>query len=155
VFGTSKYQAPWRYLELSKRKAHLYAAEVEADIGEIAQLVSATAITKQTIDSSVDVTDLLIDLDYGYELFPAFSGYTKQNVKYDQFNQEIRLVSKHGGPFSWVLGGSTTTSAPNRSIAKSCLAIRPTPGSTARTKWNMPRLLTVAPRKRRFLASSA
>jgi hypothetical protein len=105
VFGTSKYQAPWRYLELSKRKAHLYAAEVEADIGEIAQLVSATAITKQTIDSSVDVTDLLIDLDYGYELFPAFSGYTKQNVKYDQFNQEIRLVSKHGGPFSWVLGG--------------------------------------------------
>lgn len=105
VFGTSKYQAPWRYLEPSKRKAHLYAAEVEADIGEIAQLVSATAITKQTIDSSVDVTDLLIDLDYGYELFPAFSGYTKQNVKYDQFNQEIRLVSKHGGPFSWVLGG--------------------------------------------------
>ncbi|MFX4842758.1 hypothetical protein ABTB55_18785, partial [Acinetobacter baumannii] len=55
--------------------------------------------------SSVDVSDLLIDLDYGYQLFPQFSGYTRQRNRNTQFNQELRLVSKHGGPFSWTLGG--------------------------------------------------
>lgn len=105
VFGTGKYEAPWRYLEPAKRTTDLYAAEVEAELGDIAQLVSATAFTRQKFKSSVDVTDLLLDLDYDYELFPAFSGYTRSNGENEQFNQEVRLVSTHGGPFSWVLGG--------------------------------------------------
>lgn len=105
VFGTGKYEAPWRYLEPAKRIADLYAAEVEAELGDIAQLVSATAFTRQKFRSSVDVTDLLLDLDYDYELFPAFSGYTRSDAENEQFNQEMRLVSTHGGPFSWVLGG--------------------------------------------------
>lgn len=105
VFGTGKYEAPWRYLEPAKRVTDLFAAEVEAELGDIAQLVSATAFTRQKFRSSADVTDLLLDLDYDYELFPAFSGYTRSTGKNEQFNQEIRLVSTHGGPFSWVLGG--------------------------------------------------
>ena len=105
VFGTGKYEAPWRYLEPANRKTDLFAAEIEADLGGIAQVVSATAFTRQQFRSSVDVTDLLLDLDYDYELFPAFSGYTRSNGKNEQFNQELRLVSTHGGPFSWVLGG--------------------------------------------------
>lgn len=105
VFGTGKYEAPWRYLEPAKRVADLYAAEVEAELGDIATLVSATAFTRQKFKSSADVTDLLLDLDYDYELFPAFSGYTRSNGENEQFNQEVRLVSTHGGPFSWVLGG--------------------------------------------------
>ncbi|HQS96542.1 MAG: TonB-dependent receptor [Novosphingobium sp. 17-62-19] len=105
VFGTGKYEAPWRYLEPSKRVTDLFAAEVEAELGDIAQLVSATAFTRQKFSGQTDVTDLLLDLDYDYELFPAFSGYTRSTGKNEQFNQEIRLVSTHGGPFSWVLGG--------------------------------------------------
>ncbi|WP_226017976.1 TonB-dependent receptor [Novosphingobium sp. FKTRR1] len=105
VFGTGKYEAPWRYLEPANRVTDLWSAEAEIELGDIAELVSATAFTLQNNTSSVDVTDLLIDLDYGYQLFPQFSGYTKQKARNTQFNQELRLVSKHGGPFSWTLGG--------------------------------------------------
>lgn len=105
VFGTGKYEAPWRYLEPSNRTSQMLSAEIEVELGEIAQLVSSTGLTERKIKSSVDVTDLLLDLDYDYELFPAFSGYTDSNAKFDQFTQEVRLVSTHGGPFSWVLGG--------------------------------------------------
>jgi outer membrane receptor protein involved in Fe transport len=105
VLGTGKYEAPWRYLEPSNRKSSLLSAEIEAEIGGFAQLVSATAYTDRKIKSSSDVTDLLLDLDYNYELFPAFSGFTNSDVRYKQFNQELRLVSAHGGPFSWIVGG--------------------------------------------------
>lgn len=105
VGGTGKYEAPWRFLEPSNRKSQLLSAEIELELGKIAQLVSATSYSTRTIDSSVDVTDLLLDLDYDYELFPSFAGYTKSHVRYRQFTQELRLVSTHGGPFSWVLGG--------------------------------------------------
>lgn len=105
VFGTGNYEAAQRYLEPSHRQVHLVSGEVQAELGEFAQLVSATAYSKQKVRSSSDVTDLLLDLDYGYELFPQFSGYTRSANDYEQFNQEIRFVSTHGGPFSWVLGG--------------------------------------------------
>jgi len=105
VLGEGKYEGPWRYLEPSDRKSQLVSLEVEAEIGDFAQLVSATAYTELKRKSSVDVTDLLLDLDYDYELFPAFSGYTRQRDRTRQFDQELRLVSTHGGPFNWVIGG--------------------------------------------------
>ena len=104
IFETGKYEAPWRYLEPSNRKSHMISAEVELELGDIAQLVSSSAYSKRNIRSQQDVTDLLLDLDYDYELFPAFSGYTQSDVKYRQFTQEVRLVSTHGGPVSWVIG---------------------------------------------------
>ncbi len=105
VLGTGKYEAPQRYLEPATRKADLYQAEVEIDLGGFAQLVSATSYSERNNWSSADVTDLLLDLDYDYELFPAFAGYTDSRQKYKQTSQEIRLVSLHGGPLSWVIGG--------------------------------------------------
>lgn len=105
VLGEGRYEGPWRVLEPAKRKSHLVSFEVEAQLGEFAQLVSATARTWTRNTSSVDVTDLLLDLDYGYEGFPAFTGFTRSSANSDQFNQELRLVSTHGGPFSWVIGG--------------------------------------------------
>jgi outer membrane receptor protein involved in Fe transport len=105
VLGTGNYVGPWRYLEPIKRKADLYAAELNADLFHIAQLVSTTAFTNQQIDSSFDNTDLLLDLNYGYEQFPNFSSYNQSTRKVRQFNEELRLVSAHGGPFSWVIGG--------------------------------------------------
>lgn len=105
VLGTGKYENASRYIEPSNRKAHLFSFELEAELGDFAQLVSATAYTKRTVKDQGDVTDLLLDLDYDYELFPAFSGFSKSTNTSKQFNQELRLVSTHEGPFSWVLGG--------------------------------------------------
>jgi outer membrane receptor protein involved in Fe transport len=105
VLGESRYEGPWRVLEPATRRSHLVSFEVEAQLGDFAQLVSATARTWTRNRSSVDVTDLLLDLDYGYEGFPAFTGFTRSSADSDQFNQELRLVSTHGGPISWVIGG--------------------------------------------------
>lgn len=104
VLGTSEYEGPWRYLEPSKRTSDLYSAELQGQLAHIATLYSTTSYTKQTIKTQSDNTDLLLDLDYGYEAFPSFSSYAENETYNKQFNQEFRLVSTHGGPFNWVLG---------------------------------------------------
>jgi iron complex outermembrane receptor protein len=105
VLGTGDYEGPWRYLEPVDRRADLFAAEFNVNLGNIAQVVSTTAYTKQHITTTDDNTDLLLDLNYGYEAFPEFSSYANNEQHYKQFNQEVRLVSTHGGPFNWVIGG--------------------------------------------------
>ena len=105
VLGTGDYEAPFRYAEPFDRKADLYSAEVYVNMFNIAQLVSATEYTKQTFTNTEDNTDLLLDLNYGYEAFPNFSSYAINHERDKQFNQELRLVSTHGGPINWVIGG--------------------------------------------------
>ena len=109
VLGTGRYEASKRYLEPVHRVLNLYSIEAEADLGHFAELVSDTAWTKQTYHQQGDNTDLLLDLNYGYEQFPNFTSYNEQQDSRVQFNQELRLVSKHGGPFSWTLGGFYNT----------------------------------------------
>jgi len=104
VLGTGRYEAPWRYLEPTSRKADLLAAEFNLNLG-FAQVVATGAYTKQNRKTHADNTDLLLDLNYGYEAFPAFSSYNDTDENYKQFNGEVRLVSNHGGPISWVIGG--------------------------------------------------
>jgi iron complex outermembrane receptor protein len=104
-FNTGNYEGPWRFLEPADRRAYLYAFELQANLGNIAQLVSSTAYTLQNSNSVSDNTDLLLDLNYSYESFPAFSSYANNHSRNEQFTQELRLVSTHGGPFSWTLGG--------------------------------------------------
>lgn len=105
VLGSGRYEGPWRFEEPSRRTATLYSMELNANLFDFADLVSATAYSRQKIRTQGDQTDLLLDLDYGYQLFPAFASYTVGGADYLQFNQEVRLVSAHGGPFSWVVGG--------------------------------------------------
>jgi len=105
VLGTGKYQNASRYIEPVNRRAHLLSMEVNANIADIADLVATTAYTNVRNRSQSDNTDLLLDLDYDYELFPAFSSWNELDNRRKQFNQEVRLVSRHGGPFSWVIGG--------------------------------------------------
>lgn len=105
VLGTGNYEGPWRYLEPFHRAADLFSAEFNINLFNIAQLVSTTAYTEQKIENVDDNTDLLLDLNYGYEAFPAFSSFANNHRKYKQFNQEVRLVSSHGGPVNWVIGG--------------------------------------------------
>jgi outer membrane receptor protein involved in Fe transport len=105
VLGEGRYENAARYAEPSERRSHLISLEMELDVGDFMQVVSATAWTKNENHSVGDVTDLLLDLDYDYELFPAFSGFTTGHNTRKQINQEIRFVSTHGGPFNWVIGG--------------------------------------------------
>ncbi|MEE4453672.1 TonB-dependent receptor [Novosphingobium resinovorum] len=105
VMGTGKYENASRYTEPSDRRAHLASMEINANIADIADLVSTTAYTDVRVKSRGDNTDLLLDLDYNYEAFPAFSSWNETDNRRKQFNQEVRLVSRHGGPFNWVLGG--------------------------------------------------
>ncbi|MGC4253036.1 MAG: TonB-dependent receptor [Sphingobium sp.] len=105
VLGTGRYESASRYAEPVKRRAHLGSMEINANIADIADLVATTAYTDVKNRSQSDNTDLLLDLDYGYETFPAFSSWNESENTRKQFNQEVRFVSRHGGPFSWVLGG--------------------------------------------------
>ena len=105
ALGTGRYEGPFRYEEPFKRRADLYAAEFNVNLFNIGQLVSTSAWTTQRNSQTNDNTDLLLDLDYNYEAFPRFSSYANNHQQYNQFNQEVRLVSTHGGPFSWVVGG--------------------------------------------------
>ena len=105
VLGTGRYENPTRYLEPFKRTSDLFSGEIFLNLFDFAQLVSTTAYTKQKILNTDDNTDLLLDLDYGYEAFPTFSSYANNKRTYKQFNQEVRLVSTHGGPLNWVIGG--------------------------------------------------
>lgn len=105
VFGTGRYENASRFPEPVDRHAHLFSAEINANIADIADLVATGAYTESFYSDSGDVTDLLLDLDYGYELYPAFAAYYASERLRKQKNAEVRFVSRHGGPFSWVLGG--------------------------------------------------
>jgi iron complex outermembrane recepter protein len=105
VLGTGRYESAARYAEPVDRRAHLASMEINAHVAEIFDLVATTAYTEVKNQRRGDNTDLLLDLDYDYELFPAFTSWNESTDTRKQFNQEIRLVSTHGGPFSWVLGG--------------------------------------------------
>lgn len=104
VLGTGKYENASRYMEPVNRRAHLGSVEVNANIADIVDLVATGAYTDVRVRSEGDNTDLLLDLDYDYELFPAFSSWNETNNHRKQINGEIRLVSRHGGPFRWALG---------------------------------------------------
>lgn len=105
VLGTGRYESAARYAEPVDRQAHLASMEINGHVGEVFDLVATTAYTEVKNKRKGDNTDLLLDLDYDYELFPAFTSWNESEDTRKQFNQEIRLVSTHGGPFSWVLGG--------------------------------------------------
>ena len=105
VLGTGRYENASRFKEPVDRHAHLVSAEVNANIADIVDIVATGAYTEMSYSDAGDVTDLLLDLDYGYELFPSFAGNYASDRTRKQKNFELRLVSSHGGPFSWVLGG--------------------------------------------------
>ena len=118
ILGLGNYENGGRFTEPTTRRAHLASMEINANIADIADLVATTAYTNVKTESKGDVTDLLLDLDYDYELFPAFAAWNESVTTRKQFNQEVRLVSRHGGPFSWVLGGFYNEQKLQRDYAK-------------------------------------
>ncbi len=98
-----EYESALRVLEPNDRDNNLLALEVTADLG-FATLTSATGLSKYEETGQRDQTDLLIGLEYSYELFPAFTAFTREDAEEESINQEIRLVSSSDGPLSWIVG---------------------------------------------------
>jgi outer membrane receptor protein involved in Fe transport len=102
-FGTGQYQSATRYPEPNERENQLFAAEIVADLG-FAELTSATGFGHYEELGQRDQTDLLITLEYYYELFPAFSAFTREIQDDDFWSQELRLVSQGDGRLTWIGG---------------------------------------------------
>lgn len=98
-----QYESALRVLEPNHRENNLVALEITADLG-FATLTSATGASRYNEHGQRDQTDLLIGLDYGYEGFPNFTAFTREDQEEESFNQELRLVSTTDGPLSWIVG---------------------------------------------------
>ncbi|MFN2099409.1 TonB-dependent receptor [Altererythrobacter sp. MF3-039] len=102
--SVGRYENAQRVVEPNEIKNDLLALEVVADLG-FAELTSATGWSNFADEGQRDQSPLLITLEYSYELFPGFTAFTFEEGEEERINQEVRLVSKHGGPFSWIVGG--------------------------------------------------
>lgn len=108
AFGTGEYVSAVRVPEPNDRQNRLTALEITADLG-FAELTSATGYSKYSELGQRDQTDFLIALlefgvDYSYESFPTFSSFTRERQQDRTFSQELRLVSRTGGPLNWIGG---------------------------------------------------
>jgi len=100
---SGKYEYGARVIEPAERDDDLLALEVTADLG-FAELTSATGYGQTKFNGQRDQTDLLITLEYYYEFFPTFTGFTSEVEKTEVLNQELRLVSTSEGPLNWIVG---------------------------------------------------
>ena len=98
-----EYEFGARVAEPNNRDSDLLALEVVADLG-FAELTSATGIANVEENGQRDQTDLLISLEYSYESFPTFTGFTFEDEETEIFNQEIRLVSNGDSRINWIVG---------------------------------------------------
>jgi outer membrane receptor protein involved in Fe transport len=103
AFDTGKYESALRYEEPNKRKNQLTALEMVFDLG-FAEVTSATGYSEYNENGQRDQTDLLLTFEYGYEEFPSFSAFTREDEDDERFTQEIRLVSTSDGPLNWIVG---------------------------------------------------
>lgn len=104
AFGTGKYESGHRYLEPKDRKNQLLSLELIADLG-FAELTSATGYSEYQDSGQRDQTDLLLTFEYGYETFPSFAAFTRDDLDEEIVTQELRLVSTGDGPLGWIVGG--------------------------------------------------
>jgi len=102
-----KYDLASRYVEPFESRNRIYALEAKADIG-FAEIVSSTSYIKSQDNGQRDQTDLLLGFEYGYEDYPEFSAFTREDDDLEIFVQEVRLVSAGEGPLQYVVGAYFT-----------------------------------------------
>src|SRR5690606_32648821 len=88
AFGTGPYESAHRVLEPNDRENQLLSVEVVADLG-FAELTSATGVSDYDQTGQRDQTDLLLDFGFGYETFPTFTAFTRENLTEKRLNQEL------------------------------------------------------------------
>lgn len=104
IFSAGDFENGMRVEEPNKINNQLLALELTADLG-FAELTSATGLSEFTDDGQRDQNNLLVSLEYSYELFPAFGSFTKEEGETETFTQELRLVSTYESKFNWIIGG--------------------------------------------------
>jgi len=103
AFGTGPYESALRYEEPNDFTDELFSVELQADLG----FADATLVAGRSEYEELgqrDQTDLLLNFQYGYELFPTFSSFTREAAEEQSDTFEVRLVSKNDGPLSWSVG---------------------------------------------------
>jgi iron complex outermembrane recepter protein len=100
---TGRYESGHRFVEPNDRETDLLALDLVADLG-FAELTWAAGVSEYNERGQRDQTDLLLDFQFGYEDFPSFAAFTREVVKEERVNHEIRLVSTGTGPWSWIGG---------------------------------------------------
>lgn len=103
AFGTGRYESGYRYLEPNEYENEVISLEVKADLG-FAEATFVYGETEYEEEGQRDQTDLLLSFEYGYEAFPTFSSFTREVGEEETDTIELRLVSQHEGPLSWVVG---------------------------------------------------
>jgi iron complex outermembrane receptor protein len=103
AFNAGNYESGLRFLEPAEQKNDLFSVELVADLG-FAQLVSATGISRFDRWGQRDQTDLLLNFETGYEQFPSFVAFTREDAKEKRTNEELRIVSNGTGRLSWIGG---------------------------------------------------
>lgn len=101
--GAGRYVSAYRFVEPNDRKNQLASLEIVADLG-FADLVSATGYSWYDEVGQRDQTDLLLNFEYGYEAFPSFAAFTREDFEEDRTSQEFRLVSKSDSRWNWIVG---------------------------------------------------
>lgn len=102
-FYTDRYESGLRYEEPNHYTNDLISLDVEADFGfAVGTLVYGKTNYEEV--SQRDQTDLLLGFEYGYEAFPSFSAYTREDDDHKSETKELRLVSQYESPFQWVIG---------------------------------------------------
>lgn len=102
------YESGLRYEEPSDYKTELFAFDTKVDLG----FAEATLVYGKSVYDQVgqrDQSDLLIDFEFGYESFPSFSAFTREEDKLESETYELRLVSQHDGPLNWIVGAFDNT----------------------------------------------
>ncbi|WP_018277106.1 TonB-dependent receptor [Teredinibacter turnerae] len=103
AFGTGPFESAARYEEPNHYTNDLLSLDIEADLGFASATLTWGKSTYEELGQR-DQTDLLIGFEYGYEAFPSFSAYTREEVESESDTIEARLVSQSDGPFQWVVG---------------------------------------------------
>lgn len=81
----------------------LYALELTGDLG-FATFTSSTGYSETKVNSAFDDTNYGIEARDFYAGFPRISSYADVNFKDRNIVEEVRLISKSGGSWDWVIG---------------------------------------------------
>lgn len=102
-FQSGKYESGYRYEEPLTRDDQLVSLEITSDLN-FAEFEVAVGASESERLGQRDQTDLLLNFEFGYEFFPGFSAFSRDNVIRDNTTAEIRLVSSAEQRLSWIVG---------------------------------------------------
>jgi len=102
-FVTGPYDSALRYVEPNDRNTKVSSLQLDVDVN-FADLRFVTSRASYTEHGQRDQTDLLYDFEFGYEDYPQFRAFTREDVDFSSTTHELRLVSKGTEKLNWITG---------------------------------------------------